>query len=60
MNEFYGVGNWATKFSEFIEAEGWRWGGGGRGGKGGGRMKRGKLGSLGRYDPIFKYPDIIL
>ena len=24
------------------------------------RMKRGKLGSLGHYDPIFKYPDIIL
>ena len=25
-----------------------------------GRMKIGKLGSLGHYDPIFKYPDIIL
>ena len=39
--------------SEFIE------------GRGGGegvteRMKRGKLGSLGHYDLIFKYPDIIL
>ena len=53
MNEFYGMGNWATIFSEFID---WGWGGGGvRGG-----MKRGKLGSLGHYDPIFKYPDVIL
>ena len=39
--------------SEFIE------------GRGGGegvteRIKRGKLGSLGHYDLIFKYPDIIL
>ena len=34
--------------------------GGGGGGGVRGRMKRGKLGSLGHYDPIFKYPDVIL
>ena len=55
MNEFYGMGNWAAIFSEFIEGEGWGWGWGVRV-----RVKRGKLESLGHYDPIFKYPDIIL
>ena len=55
MNEFYGMGNWATIFSEFIEGEGWGWGWGVRV-----RVKRGKLGSLGHYDPIFKYPEAIL
>ena len=54
MNEFYGMDNWVTIFSEFIEEEGCGCGGVR------GRMKRGKLGSLGHYDPIFKYPDIIL
>ena len=53
MNEFYAIGNWKAMSSEFIEGScgsvGVR-----------GRMKRGKLRSLGHYDPIFKYPDIIL
>ena len=35
-----------------------RGGGGGEGVRG--RMKIGELGSLGHYDPIFKYPDIII
>ena len=53
MNEFYAMGNWATMSSEFID---------GRGGDEGirGRMEKGKLGSLGHYDPIFKYSDIML
>ena len=53
MNEFYAMGNWVTMSSEFIEGMG-----AGEGVRE--RMKRVKLGSLGHYDPIFKYPDIIL
>ena len=53
MNEFYAMGNWATMSSEFID---------GRGGDEGirARMEKGKLGSLGHYDPVFKYSDIML
>ena len=53
MNEFYVMSNWVTMSSEFID---------GRGGDEGirRRIEKGKLGSLGHYDPVFKYSDIML